>query len=327
VNSEIADSVDWRDTLDLRLPINPLGPAPGVRPAIERALDCIVRYPGRLSRRLRERLAVEWSVEPDQILLGNGSTELIYFLSRVWMREVSIVAIPTRPEYSQAHRHAKQVDWHSFEVWPSQGLLMVSHPNSITGLALSFERVRKFLLSTRNPVLIDECLIEFTNQPSVLTFLNERPNLFVLRSMSNFYALPGLRVGALVGDAAGIASLVEQREPWQINILAEAAALAALDDKEHAARSKELVAQERAWLWSQLRRVPSISPIRGETAFVLVHLASGAAEVCEWFRRRNVLIENCTGWPGIDGDAIRIAIRTRPENERAVTLLREYICG
>jgi threonine-phosphate decarboxylase len=321
------DTIDWREVLDLRLPTNPLGPAPGVRAAIKRAIDWITHYPERFPRRLRETMAGTWNVRPDQILLGNGSAELIYFLARAWLREASTVAVPARPEYFRAHPHAKKVDWHAPEAWPNQGLLILSQPNSVTGLALSFERMRKALLATNNPVLIDECFIEFTDLAPSLGLINERPNLFVLRSMSNFYALPGLRVGALVGAAGAIASLLEQREPWQTNVVAEAAALAALDDKEHSLHSKQVVSEEREWFWAQLRSLPSLSPIRGEANFFLIHMAGGAADLCEWFSRKKVILENCTGWPGIDGDAIRVAIRTRPENERILALLREYICG
>ena len=321
------DGLDWREVLDLGVPTNPLGPPPGVRAAVQHAIDRIVRYPERFPDRLREAMAATWKVRPDQILLGNGATELIYFLARAWLREASIVAIPTRPEYLHAHRHAKQVDWKAPDKWPKQGLLIFSQPNSVTGLALSFERIRNALLATNNPVLIDESFIDFTDLTSALTLIDERPNVFVLRSMSNFYALPGLRIGALVGGTEAIASLLEHREPWQINVIAEAAALAALEDKDYLSHSKQVVAQERAWIWSQMRSLPSLSPIRGEANFFLIHLANGAADLCSWFSRRKVIVENCTGWPGIDGDAVRLAIRTRQENERILALLKEYICG
>ncbi|MCW5982867.1 MAG: histidinol-phosphate aminotransferase family protein [Bryobacteraceae bacterium] len=325
--SSYYDAADWREVLDLRLDINPLGPSPAVRPAIKRAIDWIIHYPERTPQILRRRLANLWNVRPEQILLGNGTTELIYFLARAWLREASVIAVPARGEYFHAHRHAERVDWRNPEQWPDKGLLIVSNPNAVCGLPLPFDRFRNSLLATNNPVLVDESFIEFTDLPSAMTLLEQRPNLFVLRSMSNFYALPGLRIGALIGRAGAIDSLLEQREPWQVNVVAEAAALVAIEDREHAERSKQVVAEERQWMWSELRSLPSISPIRGEANFFLIHLAGGAADLCEWLRQRKVLVDNRSGSPGVDGEAIRLAIRTRPENARVIALLREYICG
>ncbi|MCP5116977.1 MAG: histidinol-phosphate aminotransferase family protein [bacterium] len=326
---ELARRRDWRwqDVLDLTSPASPLGPAPGVQPAIEASIERIPHVPEPSPRSLVARLAELWGVAPDQILLGNGGTELVYLLSRVWRKEASTVATPAHRETLRAHPLAKRVEWESTARWVDSGIMLVEQPNSVTGLAMDFDRLRVWLRSTRNAVVVDERWIDFADQPSAITLLMERRNLFVLRSLSGLFALPGLRVGALVGEPEPIATLEEKREPWQIDVLAEAAALAALQDTEHAEKARALVAEEREWMWTQLQKLPTVTPVRTTTNFFLLYLAGGAADLCRWFIERKVLIENCSDSPGLDGEAIRFAVGTREVNERFVGLLREYMCG
>ena len=318
---------DWREILDLSISVNPLGPPPGVRPAIKRAIDRIIFYPERSPRALTEALAAAWQVLPDQILLGNGVTELIFYLARVWEREPATLAVPTVPEFHQAYPYAHQVNWCDLEVWPQEGLLLLSQPNNATGQAIPFDRLKVRLLASHNPVLIDESFLDFSDEPSAATLLTHRPNLFVLRSLSAFYGIPGLRIGALIGSDAAIRNLSARREPWVIDVVAEAAALACLADKEHAAHSKDVVREERGWLWTHLASIPALTPVRTHANFFLAYLAGGAADLCRWFHNRKVILRNSTGWPGIEGEAVRFAIRTRPENERIVAMMREYFCG
>lgn len=295
---------DWREVLDLSASINPLGPAPGVREAIVAAVERIVHYPERMAPVLAASLAEAWGVEPEQILLGNGATELIHFLARVWPDEDVTLAVPT---FSELHRAWPRARCCRFEDLPAEGQVVVTQPNNPTGEG-------RDLREWSRPGLVDESFIEFTERPSLVGLTRERRDLLVLRSLTKFYALPGLRVGALVGHPGTMAQLRERREPWQVNALAEAAALAALADREWAERSRRLVAEERRWLG-----VPT------EANFYLFY-TERAAEMCRWFLERKVILRDCTGWLGLERSAVRIAIRTRPENCRVVEMIREFLC-
>ncbi len=318
---------DWREILDLSVNINPLGVPPGVRPAIERVLDRIGHYPDPRPLLLVERLAQLWDLQPDHILMGNGATELIHFTARIWMGETATLAVPAYTEFLRAHPMARQVSWNDPGDWADEGLMILAQPNPYTGQLIAPDRLRQYLLRTRHPVLVDETQIEFCDEASLLPLVKQRPNLFVLRSMSNFYALPGLRIGMLAGDPANMASLRDKREPWQVNLLAKAAALAALEDADYADRSRALIREERQWIWSALKKIPAITPVCSQANFFLVYLPGGAGDLCRWFLERKVILLNCSGVAGIEGEAVRLAVRTRPENERVIGLLREYFCG
>ena len=306
---------DWREVLDLSASINPLGPAPGVRPAILEALDRIAHYPESGTPLLVARLAEAWGVASNQILLGNGATELIHFLARIWHQRKVTVEVPTFTEFHRAWPRARTA---RFEDPPADGLVVVAQPNNPTGQG-------RDLRGWDRPLLVDESFVDFSERSSVAGLTREWPDLLVLRSLTKFYALPGLRLGALVGHPETIARLRRRREPWPVNVLAEAAALAALADPEWAAASRRLVCVERRWLWERLVRLPGIRPQPTEANFFLVHV-DHASRLCRWFLERKILLRDCTGWPGLEGEAFRFAIRTRPENERLVAMLEEYLC-
>lgn len=314
---------DWREVLDLSASINPLGPAPGVWDAIRGALDRVVHYPEKYAPMLAAALAERWGVGVEQVLVGNGATELIHFVARAWPHEdVSLIA----PAFSEYHRAWPRASLCRFGRASGSGLVVLAQPNNPAGEAVAFEILRDWLLGSERPALIDESFIEFANMPSAVTLAARRPNLLVLRSMTKFYALPGLRIGAMVGHPDLISRLRELREPWQVNALAEAAALAALADTVHAERSIQLISRERIWFWKRLWNLPGVKPVHSSANFFLVHLDCLASDLCRFFLDRKAILRDCTGWPGVEGQAVRFAIRTRQENERTLALFKEFLC-
>jgi threonine-phosphate decarboxylase len=317
---------DWREVLDLSASINPLGPAPGVRPAIEEALDRIAFYPGQEPVELEAALAHAWNVSPDSVLAGSGAAELVHFVARAgWQGPVALVT-PVWSEFYRAFPHALRVPLAEPEAWPNRGLLVISQPVNPTGESIPEEILRRAIAAREGPVLIDESFIEFTPLESSATLCGQHSNLLVLRSLSKFHALPGLRVGALIGSGDWMLKLRRKREPWQVSALAEAAARAALADTAHAERTRALVEEERTWLLEQLSTLNGLRFANGVANFLFAETDRPAAEICDWFLDRKILLRNCTGLPGVSGEAIRLAVRTRPENERFLAAAKEYFC-
>ena len=308
---------DWREILDFSASINPLGPSPRVRPAIEAALDRIVHYPDRYASELAGRLAAEWNVEPDQILLGNGATDLIHFLARTWRPPNPALLVPTFSELYRAWPRARRVSWHDPRQWPDEGLIIATQPNNPTG-----ELLRTEVLDRKQPMLIDESFIDFTDAVSVIG----GPHL-VLRSLTKFHALPGLRIGALVGPGDLMRKLRVNREPWQVNVLAEAAALEALADRHHSDASRAFVAGERSRMLAAFQNLARVVLAQSQANFFFARLEYSATQLCAWMLERKVLLRNCTGEPGIEGECVRFAIRCRADNDRLLTLWKEFECA
>jgi len=318
---------DWREVLEASASINPLGPSPGVNKAICAALGKIVHYPEREPARLREALAHVWNVGPAQVLVGNGATDLLHFFARVHPAEKVTLAAPVFSEFHRAYPNAALAPVERPEEWPRDGLLVLTSPVNPTGFSPPFEGLCERLAGTTQPVLIDESFLDFTRLPSAIRLLERRPGLFVLRSLTKFYALPGLRVGALVAGAEEIARLREHREPWQVNVLAEEAALAALADREHAARTIEFVDSERAWLAAHLAELPGVRVRSGAANYVFAVLDYAPAALAAYLVERKILIRDCGGWPGVEEPGVRIAVRTREENERLLAAWRDFACS
>src|SRR5258707_9750604 len=181
--------------------------------------------------------------------------------------------VPASREFHRAYPHAKTVPVDDPRQWPRENLLVFTQPNNPTGQTLcpqAFERDQ--------PLLIDESFLEFTGLRSAAS-----PGFYVLRSLTKFYALPGLRVGALVADGDVVTRWREMREPWQVNVLAEEAALAAIADADYARRSVEFVTAERAWLLSQLESLGGIHPLPSAANYIFVQLDYSATALSRYF--------------------------------------------
>jgi len=317
---------DWRDVDDFSANINPLGPSPLVKPAICQATDRIVHYPEREPARLREALAHAWNLDNNQILLGNGATELIFFVARVFLSTPATLALPVFSEFHRAFPEFRTATLINPDTWPREGLLVLTRPANPTGWTLPLETLRDYLHSSNAAVLIDESFLEFSGLPSAAALIEQHPRLMILRSLTKFYALPGIRVGALVGDPSAVALWNKQREPWQVNVLAEEAALAAVSDTAHGERSLAFVQSERHWLLHQLGSMAGAEPFSTHANFIFVRLAYRAAALSDHLLRYRILVRDCAEWPGVSGEAVRIAVRQRDQNVRLLNAWREFRC-
>lgn len=315
---------DWREIIDFSASINPLGPAPGVKGAIVGALDRIVHYPERDPSDLKDALSAKWNVSPDQILLGNGATELIFFLSRTYSGAPACLRVPVFSEFHRAFPNALLTEALDPRQWPAEGVQVLTRPENPTGLLLEQDALRSWLQRTEHTVVADESFIEFSGASSLVDMIEERQNLVVLRSLTKFYALPGLRIGALVASKKLIEEWQSMREPWQVNVLASAAALSALRDEDHAAKSVAFVEQERAWLAQECGSLRGATVAQSHANFLHVRTDYPAAALRQYLLERNLIIRDCSGWAGISGESVRVAVRTRDENLRLLNEWRQF---
>jgi threonine-phosphate decarboxylase len=306
---------NWREIADFSASINPLGPSPAVFDAVRGAIERIGHYPEREPAALRRALAELWNVDEAQIVLGNGATELLHWFARIVPHDRVTLAVPVFSEFHRAFPGARRVPASDPSRWPRKGLLVLTQPNNPTGAAIDPAAIDSVSAS----LLLDESFVEFTGLPSIAG----RPGVWVLRSLTKFYALPGLRIGALIGPRAEVERLRPLREPWQVNVLAEAAALAAVADDDHARRTLDFISEERRYLetWLPVRPEPS------SANYLFVRLPHPAAPLCAHLLERKILVRDCTGTPGIKGHAIRVAVRRRAENERLIGAWKEFSCA
>lgn len=328
--------------LDFSASINPLGPAPGVKEAVSAAFDRLVHYPDSDAVALRDALAHFHGVAADNICVANGSTELIYLLPRLIPGKRALIIAPPFAEYARALALAGwEIDY--FQLSPAHGfaldceelasvlakgydLLFLCNPGNPTGKLFRRDEISKVdrLCSAAGTLLIlDEAFMDFCEGESSKDAVVSGERGIILRSMTKFYALPGLRLGYAIGASKLIGRLQELRAPWSVNTLAQAAGLASLAAAGYRERTLDCVATERDFLADRLRAIAGLVPYPSAANYLLVEIQSGtsSAELQERLMAEHILIRNCGNFVGLAERFFRVAVRGRQENERLLAAL------
>jgi threonine-phosphate decarboxylase len=334
------------EILDFSANINPLGPAPGVRDALQDAFDSLVHYPDSDCTGLREAVAVSHGVKPASICIGNGSTELIYLLPRLAARKRALVIAPSFSEYAMAllrddchveylvlgssDGFAMPMDLLQERLHDGFDLCIIGNPGNPTGRLYLLAEVKEILRLCRaagSLLVIDEAFMDFCEEESAKHMAAEMDGIIVLRSMTKFHAMPGLRLGYAVASKAIIERIASLREPWSVNTPAQAAGLASLADGEYAAATRKMMAAARQQLMAGLAAIPGLRPFPTAANFVLVQIVHGplAGELAERLIEERILIRNCANFKGLDDRFFRVAVRGRGENDRLLKALAAAI--
>jgi threonine-phosphate decarboxylase len=331
--------------------VNPLGLPQKVIEAIERSLWQIQFYPDSDSNALRNAISNYLEgINPENIIVGNGSTELIYLFCEAFIRsgDKAVILIPTFGEYENAVRKAGGIPKHvkldkNFKVNPNillrkigskTKVIFLCNPNNPTSTLIPrddlFEIVEN---SDREHVLvfIDEDFTEFVDEDiSLASKVKTYKNLFILRSFTKSFGLTGLRVGYGVSCEEIINLLFKGKIPWNVNCVAQAAAIAALQDMEYLERTRRLIKEEREFLSDELKRIRGLRVFPAYANFILIDVRQTgftAAQFKERMLKHGILIRDCSSFKGLDEYYIRVAVRTRQENERLLVALRNIIGG
>jgi histidinol-phosphate aminotransferase len=298
---------------------SPLGPSPRVAEAIARALPEIHRYPDPLADELRHRLADELGVDPSQILVGNGSDELIYLLVMAYGPPGSKVVVADPPYrihevVSQAlgaslRRVPLRDRRHDLDAMLSEpaDLCFICNPHNPTGTTVSRNALEQAIEQTAtNLVVVDEAYVDFADDPDELTALPlvSSGRVLVLRTFSKIHSLAGLLIGYLVGPVEVIEVLRKIRAPFSVNALAQAAAVAALDDQAHADAVRDYVVKTREELRATFEEF-GYETVRSETNFILV-LCSTEEQLVFQLAQRGISVRpgRTLGMPG----SIRVTV-------------------
>jgi histidinol-phosphate aminotransferase len=263
---------------------SPLGASPEVGAQIAKAIRRIHRYPDPLAAELREELGVYHQVDPEQIIVGNGSDELIMLLATAYLAQGGRV-VCAEPAYRIDEISTKLVAGEVTGVPLVDGahdlegmarieadIAYVVNPHNPTGTAHLRQDVERFLATTRSAfTVVDEAYVDFCDDPAASTAISllDRGDFAVLRTFSKVHGLAGLRIGYLVAPLAVVSILRRVRAPFSVNALAQQGALAALRDRAHLARVREHVIATREELSRELRSV-GLCPYPSQANFVLV---------------------------------------------------------
>ncbi|HSM83695.1 MAG TPA: aminotransferase class I/II-fold pyridoxal phosphate-dependent enzyme, partial [Nodosilinea sp.] len=206
--------------------------------------------------------------------------------------------------------------------------VLINNPHNPTGHLFSVASLEP-LLERFATVIVDEAFMDFLppdQQPSLVGHLERYPNLVVLRSLTKFYTLPGLRIGYALGHPDRLARWQRWRDPWPVNALAAAAAMAAVQDRAFQTRTWQWLPPARAALFQGLQAIGGLSPLAGAANFLLVGSRRPVPVLQErLLRHSQVLIRDCLSFPELGAHYFRVAVRTEAENERLLTALAQGV--
>lgn len=335
---------------DFSANINPLGPPPGLLEALGQALPGIVRYPDPGHRRLTSLLADRHQVEEAAVVIGNGAAEnMALALLALSPEKVGIVE-PCFSEYCTLSRQfgAKVqsvygTEKRRFKAAPDEverliretDLVFIGQPNNPNGVQYGLDELRRFTGAGERYgtyVVLDEAFIDFIPEKERHTLLPELtayPHLILIRSMTKFYAIPGLRLGFALAQPEVAARMRDKQVTWSVNMLALLAGEICLGaDAEYEQATLALVGRQRRWLRGELERL-GCQTWPGEANFLLVRLPEPwtAEGMQAALGRRGVLVRSCAMYPGLTVRDIRIAVKDEAACGKLVKELKEVMEG
>ena len=313
---------------------NPLGPSPKAMAVINEGIATLHRYPDGGAFRLRQAIADRWKVSAEQVILGNGSDEILGLLARTFLSpgDEAVMADQTfviyKMEVTAAHGKAvlvSLVQWRhdvmamAAAITERTRLLFLCNPNNPTGTMVSADEVTRLLARVPEHVVIvfDEAYFEYVRSsefPDSMAYVKRGRNAIVLRTFSKIYGLAGLRIGYGVTTPEIANFLNRVRPPFNANSLAQRAALAALDDDEHVANSRAVNQTGMDQVVNGLRTL-GLAPIASETNFVYFDVGRDGRGVFDALLRLGVIVRH------IEGRMIRVTIGQTEENKTFLAAL------
>ena len=320
---------------------NPLGPSPAALAALKGAARHLHLYPDGNAYYFKQKLAAKLAVDPASLILGNGSNDILEFLAHAVlgpgteavMSQYCFLVYPlvtrllgAKPVIVPARHYGHDLPAMLRAVTPRTKLLFVGNPNNPTGTLARPKDLRQLLDETPPTavIVLDEAYIEFLEKPQDLLPLirrGEKPNLILLRTFSKIYGLAGLRLGYGIGHRDFMAALEKIRQPFNVNSLAQAAGLAALDDNAHVQRTRQNNFQGRKFFEEALREM-GVEYVPSSANFILLRTGEGRRVTGE-LQALGIIVRpmEIYGLP----EWIRISIGTPRENRRCLKTLQKIL--
>ena len=308
--------------LDFSANVNPLGPPEAVKGAVQN-LELISRYPSADARPLCEAAARRHGISPDSILAGAGASELIYLLARFFQGQRARIETPAFTEYEDACE--------AMGLTLTEGaaeVVFLANPKCPEGILRDKAEVLRVgmageasVVDGTSMLVVDETFLDFAgDEESLVQEAASRPGIVVLRALTKFYALAGLRAGYLVAEPSIVAVLKRLQPPWSVSGPAQAAAVVALADGEYAARTRSVVPLWREELSKGLAGA-GLQPLPSCTNFILCKVPDAAA-LCKGLLEKGLAARNCDSFTGLEKNRfVRFAVRRPDENARLIMVL------
>lgn len=327
--------------------VNPLGVSPRLREELANKIDAITTYPDREYTSLRKCIANYCGTEYENVIVGNGSTELISLFIQIEHPKKALVIGPTYSEYEREislgggttlyyplrEKDNFRLDVEDFisHLNESIDLLVICNPNNPTSSCITRKEMRHILDACKQHdiyVMVDETYVEFADNMddiSAVPLTNHYNNIIILRGTSKFFAAPGLRLGyAITGNRDLIKSINTRKNPWTINSLAVIAGETMFTDTNYIAETKALIHTERERIYNALKEHPAYKVYEPSGNFILVRILKEdltSQDIFDLAIREKLMIRDCSSFPFLDNKYIRFCLMNPEDNDRLLNCL------
>lgn len=329
------------DLTDFSASINPLGPPQSALTAVARATAKLNAYPDPDYTKLRAALAAHHNIDPEYILPGNGAAELLTWTGReLALQSITYLITPAFGDYQRAlDCFGANITTCPLSIPPSSRLpipssspiqqgLLLNNPHNPTGKLWTTAEISPYL-EQFDLVVIDEAFMDFltpSQEQSLIPLIEAYPNLVILRSLTKFYSLPGLRIGYAIAHPERLRRWQQWRDPWSVNILAAAAAEAILLDHEFRQQTWAWLAPARKNLFGGLRSITGIKPLPSAVNFLLVETDMPATELqTRLLQDYRLVIRDCISFPELGDRYFRVAVRLPADNARLIEAITAIV--
>jgi histidinol-phosphate aminotransferase len=318
---------------------NPLGPSPKALQAMGAALGTAHLYPDGSGFYLRKAIAAKLGVAPENVILGNGSNEVIEFLGHAFLNpgddvvtcqyafivyKLLATAFSVRTIETPSPDYQQNLDATLDTITAKTRIIFIPNPNNPTGTLILQRAIDSFMSRVPDNIIVvfDEAYFEFLDDPpDTLRFIRDGRNVVVLRTFSKIHGLAGLRIGYAIAPAEMTIVLHKTRQPFNVNSVAQAGAIAALDDEAHLRETKRVIDEGRAYLQKQFAEM-QIPFVPAAANFIMVKVGDGCA-VFQKLLQRKIIVRPLKGY-GLP-EWVRISVGTMEENQKLVAALSEVI--
>ena len=330
--------------LDYSSNINPLGVPQKFIDIAKENFDKLTNYPDPYYIELREKIGEHNSVTKENIIVGNGATEILFLYMRAVKPKKVLVLAPCFAEYERALKSVgAQIEYFELKeknnFYPDiqtlkkklegqhYDLFLFCNPNNPTGQLIKFDDVKDLVAICKKQdmkIFIDEAFIEFVeNWKEKTAALLKNKDVFIMRAFTKFFAIPGLRLGYGISfDEELMNKLQAEKEPWSVNAFANLAGLVMLDDKDYIKKSEKWVAEEKKFLYKELSKNKNLKVYKSECNFLLIKLLTTTSqEIQTKLLEKNILVRDASNFQFLDESYIRVAVKDREKNLKLIESL------
>lgn len=338
-----------REIVDFSANINPLGLSDKVRSAILANINEIVNYPDPEAKALKQALSTYYGLPVEQLVVGNGAAELMYVLTHHLRPRKVLIPAPSFAEYARAASSAKaEIIYlplqpeHGFQIDVVQlidaladvDMCFLCNPHNPVGGVMSKDMLETVVQAAAKQgvwVVIDESFMDFLPDSVLFTcrgLVAKYQNVIVVHSLTKFFALPGLRLGFGIMPEALAKAMDLAKDPWNVNNLAQAAGVAALDDTQYIQKSIEHMQEEQKFIYEALKRINGLTPYPPTANFIFLrieHPQFDAGSFADVTARQGILIRDCSSYPGLDAHYLRVAVKLREDNLKLLAVFEALL--